>query len=72
MDHHISIIKMDGKICDQVVSILIDLGSNYNYVNPDLVDNCGLNKEVHAKYWLVHLAIGKKKRVHHWGKSFCI
>ena len=40
---------MDGKIFDQVVSILIDPGSNYNYVNPDLVDKCGLNKEVHAK-----------------------
>ena len=33
-----SIIEMDGKISDQVISILIDLGSNYSYVSPDLVD----------------------------------
>ena len=57
---------MGGKLCDQVVSILIDLRSNYSYVSPDLVDKCGLNKEVHVEYWLVQLAIGTKKRVHHW------
>ena len=44
---------MDGKLCDQVVSILIDPRSNYSYVNPNLVDKCGLNKEVHAESWLV-------------------
>ena len=42
--HQTSIIDMDGKICDQVFSILIDHGSNYSYVNPNLVDKCGLNK----------------------------
>ena len=35
--------------CDQVVSILIDPGYNYSYVNHDLVDKCGLNKEVHVE-----------------------
>jgi len=39
--HQTSIIEMDGKLCDQVVSILIDLGSNYSYINPDLVVKCG-------------------------------
>eukprot|EP00253_Pinus_taeda_P032681 PITA_32681 len=57
---------MDSKLFDQVVYILIDSGSNYSYVNPDLVDKCGLNKEVHAESWLVQLAIGTKKQVHHW------
>ena len=61
-----SIIDMDSKLCDQVVSILIDPRANYSYANPDLVDKCGLNKEVHAKSWLVELAIGTKKRVHRW------
>ena len=42
--HQAFIIEMDGKICDQVISILIDPGSIYSYVNPDLVDKCGLNK----------------------------
>ena len=65
-DHQASIIEMEGKLCDQVVSILIDPRSNYSYVNPDPMDKCGLNKEVHAKYWLVQLATSTKKRVHHW------
>ena len=39
-DHQASIIKMDGKICVQVISILIDPGYNYIYVNIDLVDKC--------------------------------
>jgi len=56
---------MDGKLCDQVVSILIGCGSNYNYVNSDMVDKCGLNKEEHAESWLVHLVIGINRRVHH-------
>jgi len=37
-DHHASIIEMEGKLCDQVVSILIDLGSNYSYISPNLVE----------------------------------
>ena len=44
-DHQVYIIEnMDGKLCGQVVSILIDPRSNYNYVNPDFVSKCGLNK----------------------------
>ena len=33
-----------------VIYILIEPGYTYNYINPDLVDKCGLRKEVHAKY----------------------
>jgi len=69
VDHHASIIEMDGMLCDQVVSILIDPRSNYSYINPVLVDNCGLRKEVHAKSWLVQLATSTKKRVHHWVRA---
>ena len=57
---------MDNKLCDQVISILIDLGSNYSYVSLDLVDRCSLSKELHAKSWLVQLATSTKKGVHHW------
>ena len=57
---------MEGKLCDRIVTILIDPRSNYCYFNPNLVDKCGLRKEVHVESWLVQLAIGTKKRVHHW------
>lgn len=64
-DHHASTIHMDGKLCNEVASILIDHGCNYSYINPDLVDKCGLRKEVHVESWLVQLAIGTKKGVTH-------
>lgn len=44
VDHQAFIIKMDGNICDQVISIFIDPRSNYSYVSPDLLDKCGLIK----------------------------
>ena len=70
-EHHVSIIEMDDKICDQAISILIDRRSNYKYVSPYLVDKCGSSKELHAKSWLVQLATGTKKRVHHWVR-YCV
>jgi len=60
---------MDNKICDKVIYILIDPRSNYSYVSPDLVDNCGLIKEFHVGSWLIELDTGMKKRVHHWVRS---
>jgi len=50
---HAFIIEMDCKFCNQDVCILIDPGSNYSYVNFDLVDKCGLNKKLHVESWLV-------------------
>jgi len=61
VDQHAYIIGMEGKLCNQVFSILIDLGYNYSYISLDLVDKRGLNKEAHAYSWLVKLATGTKK-----------
>jgi len=60
---------MEGKLCDQVVSILIGPRSSYSYFSLDLVDKCGLKKKVHAESCLVQLGIGTTKRVHHWIRS---
>lgn len=51
VDNQTSIINMEGKLCDKIVCILIDPGSNYSYVN--LNPMCGLRKYMHAKCWLV-------------------
>ena len=58
------IIEMDGKLCDQVVSILIDPGSKYSYSNPDLMYKCGFRKEnlvgtVGYRYEEVSSTLGK-------------
>jgi len=57
---------MECKLCDRFVSILIDPRSNYSYVIPNLVDQCHLSREVYVESWLVQLATGTKRRVHHW------
>jgi len=64
-DHQPSIIEMEGKLCDQFVSILIDPRSNSSYISLDIMDKCFMNKQVHAKSWFVQLAIGTKRRFHH-------
>jgi len=51
-----SIIEMEGKICDQIVSVLIDLGSNYTYISPKNMEHCQLAKESHEESCLVQLA----------------
>jgi len=67
-DHQATIIEMEGKIYVQFVSILVDHGSNYSYVNPELMDKCGLRKDMHAESWLAYLATHTNKRVLHWIK----
>ena len=57
---------MEGKLCDQIVSILIDLGSNYSYISPNMVDKCCSSKEMHVESWLMQLAIGTKRSINHW------
>ena len=52
---------MGGKLCDKVISILIDPRFNYSYVSPNLVYKCGLSKELHVESWLVQLATSTKK-----------
>jgi len=47
-EYHASIIEMEGNLFDQVIYILIDPGSNYINVSPNLVDKCGLSKDFHA------------------------
>ena len=43
-DHQASIIQMEGKLQDQVVSILIDPGFKYSYGFSNLVNKYGLSK----------------------------
>ena len=35
-----SMVKVEGRISKQYISILIDLGSTHSYVNPKVVESC--------------------------------
>ena len=66
VDHKASIIEMEGKLCNQFVSTLIDLSSNYSYIISEIVEKYTLAQELYTKPWLVQLAISMKRRVSHW------
>lgn len=54
---------MEGKLQDQFVSILTDMGSNYIYVSLEIIGQCNLVKEVHGEPWSVQLEIRTKRRI---------
>lgn len=60
---------MDNKLCGKVVSISIDPKSNFSYISPNLVDKCGLRKEVHVESWLVQLATVMNKYIKNIAKN---
>ena len=62
-DHQASVVELEGMITNDLVFILIDLGSNLSYVAPQTVDKCKLQPIIHVKPWLVQLATGTKRKV---------
>jgi hypothetical protein len=53
VDHQSTIMEVEGKIHDNCISILIDLGDSLIYVTPSLVELNKLTKINHVKSWLV-------------------
>jgi hypothetical protein len=62
-DHQDSVVEMEGMITNNLVSILINPGSNLSYIAPKVVDKCKLQPHKHAKPWWVQLATGTKRKV---------
>ena len=52
-DHQSAVVEVAGKITEQSVSILIDLGSTHSYITPRVVDIFAFKKVKHRKSWLV-------------------
>ena len=56
-------VEVEGKIVEQYVSVLIDLGSTHSYITPRIVEICAFKKLNHSKSWLVQLATRSKIKV---------
>ena len=52
-DHQSTMVEVEGKIVEKIVSVLIDLGSTHIYITPIIVDICAFKKLKHSKSWLV-------------------
>jgi len=63
VDHQSTIVDVEGKIHDNIISILIDQGASLSYITPSLVEENTLKREKHAKSWLVQLETRKKRKV---------
>jgi hypothetical protein len=63
-DYQSNMIKVEGKIINQPVSILIDLGESHCYIDPKIVDRLHMEKNKLGKESLVQLATGTKRRIH--------
>lgn len=55
-------VDVEGKFAQQLNSLLIDLGSNHNYVHPRIVESFSLRKVKHDKPWLVQLTTWTKRK----------
>ena len=56
-------VKIEGKILNTYVSILIDPGAFRSYVALKIANLCKLGKVKHVKPWLVQLPTGMKQKV---------
>jgi hypothetical protein len=64
-----NMIEVEGKIINQHVSILIDLGASHCYIDPKIVDRLHLETSKLGKSSLVQLATGTKRRIHNMVKG---
>jgi predicted aspartyl protease len=63
VDHQSTIMEVEGKIHDNIISILIDTVAILIYITPALVEENKLKREKHAKSCLAQLATGTKRKV---------
>jgi hypothetical protein len=71
-EYQSNMIEVEGKIVNQLVAILIDLGAIHCYIDPKIVDRLHLEKIKLGKASLVQLATGTKRRIHDMVRSCSI
>ena len=62
-------VEVEGMIKDKPISILIDPGASLSYVSPSIAEICKLQQNKFRKPWMVHLAIGMKRKVVNYVKD---
>jgi hypothetical protein len=61
--------EVHGKINNQPIAILIDLGASHNYLYPNMVERFHFPRNNIGKYWLVQLATEAKRKLNEMVKS---
>jgi hypothetical protein len=63
-DHQSTVMEVEGKVNNNLVSVLIDPGATLSYVTHGVVYSDKLKKIKHEKSWLVQVEIGTKIKVY--------
>jgi predicted aspartyl protease len=71
-EYQSNMIEVEGKIINQLVSILIDSGATHCYIDPKIVDRLHLEKSKLGQASLVQLATATKRRIHDMVRSCSI
>eukprot|EP00253_Pinus_taeda_P011376 PITA_11376 len=58
-----TMVEIEGKISNLIISVLIDPGATLSYVSPKIVERCSLQSVKFKNPWLVQLATRAKRRV---------
>jgi hypothetical protein len=69
-DRQSNMIEVEGKIVNQPIAILIDLGESHSYIAPNLVERFHLERNKYEESWMVQLATGTKKKINEIVKGF--
>ena len=64
-EHQPTMVEMEGKIDDQSVTFLTDLGASLSHISPQVVEKFNLKNKNFQQSWLVQLATGTKRKVTH-------
>jgi hypothetical protein len=62
-------IELEGKINDQPIAILIDLGASHSYLDPKIMERFHLPRSKLGKPWLMHLPTGEKRKINEMVKA---
>ena len=58
-----SMVEVEGMMNQTPITILIAPGASLSYIAPKIVEKCKLSVDKFENSWLVHLAIGAKRKV---------
>jgi hypothetical protein len=53
VEYQSPVIKVEGKINNEPMEILIDYGASHSYTNSNIVERFHLQRSKYNKYWLV-------------------
>jgi predicted aspartyl protease len=63
-------IEVEGKINNQTIAILIDLGASHNYIDPNMVEILHFPRRKLGKSWPVQLATRAKIKINEMVKAY--